>query len=168
MHHPNKLAPVLISSVVIIVISLFPFLNFINLACCAGVILGGASGTYFYSNQLKKNGEIIQYKDGAAIGILSGIISALVVVIFTTLLTMIIHQNPIPQIYEIFDKQGITIPPEAEQFMQKISGEYSKNGFSITLTLITLGADLISYPLFSALGGLLAVTIFGRKKDAAQ
>src|ERR1041384_2226484 len=107
MHHPNKLAPVLISSVIIIVISLFPFLNFINLACCAGVMLGGASGTYFYISQLKKAGQLVQYKDGAAIGVLSGIVSALIVVIFTTLMTMIIHQNPIPEIYKIFDNQHI-------------------------------------------------------------
>lgn len=168
MHHPNKLTPVLISSIIIIIISLFPFLNFVNVLCCAGVIFGGAAGTYFYINQLKKAGETVQYRDGAAIGILSGIVSAIVVVIFTTLMTMVINQNPIPEIYSIFDKQGIIIPPEAEKFMQKISGEYSKNGFSITLTLITLAADLISYPLFSAAGGILAVTIFGRRKDAVQ
>jgi len=168
MHHPNKLAPVLISSIIIIIISLFPFLNFVNMLCCAGVIFGGAAGTFFYINQLKKIGEFVQYKDGAAIGILSGIVSALVVVIFTTLLTMIIHQNPIPEIFSIFDKQGIILPPEAEKFMQKISGEYSKNGFSITLTLMTLAADIISYPLFSAIGGMLAVTVFGKRRDASQ
>lgn len=168
MHHPNKLAPVLVSSIVIIIISLFPFLNFINLACCAGVILGGGAGTFYYISQLKKVGEVIQYKDAAAIGILSGILSALVVVIFTTLITMAMHQNPIPEIYKIFDANKIQIPPEAEQFMQKISAEYNKNGFSITLTLITLGCDIITYPLFSTIGALLAVTIFGKRKDAVQ
>jgi hypothetical protein len=168
MHQPNKLSAVLMSSVIIIIISIFPFLNFINIICCAGVIFGGAAGTFFYNNQLKKTGEVIHYKDGAAIGILSGIISALIIVIFTTLLGMIVNQNPIPEMYKIFDQYGVTIPPNADRFMQKISEEYSKHGFSITLTLLSLGIDLISYPLFSALGGLLAVTIFSRKKDAVQ
>jgi hypothetical protein len=165
---PSKFTPVIISSIVIIVISLFPFLNFVNLLCCAGVIVGGASGTAYYNNQLKKTGGLIQYKDGVAIGVLSGIISALIVVIGTTLMTMLVNQNPIPEIYKVLDMQNITIPPEVDKFLQKISEEYSKRGFSVTLTLVTLVADLITYPVFSAIGGMLAVSIWGRKKNAVQ
>jgi hypothetical protein len=165
---PSKFTPVIISSVVIIVISLFPFLNFINLLCCAGVILGGAAGTAYYHNQLSKTGGMIQYKDGVAIGVLSGIISALIVVIGTTLMTMIVRQNPIPEIYKIVDSQGFQIPPEADKFLQQISEEYAKNGFSITLTLISLAADLISYPIFSTIGGMLTVAIYTKRRNAAQ
>jgi hypothetical protein len=165
---PSKFTPVIISSVVIVVISLFPFLNFINLMCCAGVVIGGAAGTAYYNNRLKSVGGQIQYKDAAAIGILSGIISALIVVIGTTLMTIVVKQNPIPELYKILDTQGFQIPPEAEKFLQKISEEYSKNGFSITLTLVSLGADLITYPIFSTIGGMLAVAIFGKKKNAAE
>ena len=168
MEQPSKFTPVIISSAVIIVISLFPFLNFINLLCCAGVIIGGAAGTAYYNNQLKKTGTQIQYKDGVAIGILSGVLSALIVVIGTTIMTILVKQNPIPELFQMFDLQGITIPPEAEQFMQKISDEYSKQGFSITLTIITLVVNLIAYPIFSAVGGLLAVAIFTKKKNAAE
>ncbi len=165
---PSKFTPVIISSVVIVVISLFPFLNFINLMCCAGVVIGGAAGTAYYNSRLKSVGGQIQYKDAAAIGILSGIISALIVVIGTTLMTIVVKQNPIPELYKILDTEGINIPPEAEKFLQKISEEYSKNGFSITLTLVSLGADLITYPIFSTIGGMLAVAIFGKKKNAAE
>jgi hypothetical protein len=165
---PSKFTPVIISSVVIIVISLFPFLNFINLLCCAGVILGGAAGTAYYHNQLSKTGGIIQYKDGVAIGVLSGIISALIVVIGTTLMTMIVRQNPITEIFNIIDSQGLHIPPDADRFLQQISSEYDKNGFSITLTLISLVADLISYPIFSAIGGMLTVAIYSKKRNAVQ
>ena len=129
---------------------------------------GGAAGTAYYNNQLKKTGTQIQYKDGVAIGILSGVLSALIVVIGTTIMTILVKQNPIPELFQMFDLQGITIPPEAEQFMQKISDEYSKQGFSITLTIITLVVNLIAYPIFSAVGGLLAVAIFTKKKNAAE
>jgi len=168
MNQPSKFTPVIISSVVIIVISLFPFLNFVNLLCCAGVIIGGASGTMYYNNRLKSSGGQIQYKDGVAIGILSGIISALIVVIGTTLMTILVSQNPIPEVYRMLDMQGITIPPEIDKYLQKISDEYSKQGFSITLTLVTLIVDVITYPIFSAVGGMLAVAIFGKKKNAAE
>jgi hypothetical protein len=165
---PSKFTPVIISSVVIIVISLFPILNIVNLLCCAGVILGGAAGTAYYHNQLSKTGGIIQYKDGVAIGVLSGIISALIVVIGTTLMTMIVRQNPITEIFNIIDSQGLHIPPDADRFLQQISSEYDKNGFSITLTLISLVADLISYPIFSAIGGMLTVAIYSKKRNAVQ
>lgn len=168
MNQPSKFTPVIISSAIIIIISLFPFLNFINLLCCAGVIIGGAAGTAYYNNQLKKTGGQIQYKDGVAIGVLSGIISALIVVIGTTIMTMLVKQNPIPEVYRMIDMQGLNIPPEIDKFLQQISDEYSKRGFSITLTLVTLVVDLISYPIFSAIGGMLAVQIFGKKKNAAE
>ena len=168
MNQPSKFTPVIISSAIIIIISLFPFLNFINLLCCAGVIIGGAAGTAYYNNQLKKTGGQIQYKDAAAIGVLSGIISALIVVIGTTIMTMLVNQNPIPEVYRMLDLQGLDIPPEVDKFLQQISDEYSKRGFSTTLTLVTLVVDLISYPIFSAIGGMLAVQIFGKKKNAAE
>ncbi len=168
MEQPSKFTPVIISSAVIIVISLFPFLNFINLLCCAGVIIGGAAGTAYYNNQLKKTGTQIQYKDGVAIGILSGVLSALIVVIGTTIMTILVKQNPIPEIYRMIDMQGINIPPDVDKFLQQISDEYTKRGFSFTLTLITLVVDLIAYPIFSAVGGMLAVQIFGKKKNAAE
>jgi hypothetical protein len=165
---PSKFTPVIVSTVVIVVVSLFPFLNFINLLCCAGVMLGGAAGTAYYHNQLSKTGGMIQYKDGVAIGVLSGIISALIVVIGTTLMTMIVSQNPIPEIYKFIDSQGFKIPPEADKFLQQISEEYAKNGFSITLTLISLVVDLITYPIFSAIGGMITVAIYTKRRDADQ
>ena len=169
MNQPSKFTPVLISSAVIIIISLFPFLNFINLLCCAGVIIGGAAGTAYYNNQLKKAGTQIQYKDGVAIGILSGVLSALIVVIGTTIMTMLVKQNPIPELYQMLDMQGINIPPDVDKFLQQISDEYAKRGFSFTLTVITLVVDLITYPVFSAIGGMLAVAIFiKKKKNAAE
>lgn len=167
MEQPSKFTPVIISTILITVISLFPFLNFINLLCCAGVIIGGAAGTVFYNNQLKRVGSQIQYKDGVAIGILSGVLSAIIVVMGTTIMTMLVNQNPIPEVYRMLDGQGINIPPDVEKFLKQISDEYSKQGFSITLTLMSLVVNLISYPIFSATGGMLAVAVYSRKKKDA-
>jgi hypothetical protein len=165
MQHPSKFAPVLLGSVIMVLFAIVPLLNFINLACCAGIMLGGAAGAVYYNNQLKKIGESITFKDGAAIGILSGFIAAIIIVVFTTLLSMIMKENPIPEIYKIIDQQSFNLPPQAEQFLRKISDEYSKNGFSITLTLMSLVIDIIMYPVFGAIGGMLTVVILGKKKD---
>jgi hypothetical protein len=163
--HPSKFTPIIISTVIITTISIFPFLNFINLICCAGVIIGVIAGAGYYNNQLKKNGEVIQFKDGAAIGILSGVLSALLVVIITTLISLVLRQNPIPTLYNIIDKQGVTLPPDVEVLLQKISDEYSRNGFSITLTVANFILYILIYPLFGLLGGILGVSIFSRRKN---
>ncbi|RPI16562.1 MAG: DUF4199 family protein [Ignavibacteriae bacterium] len=168
METPSKFTPVIISTAIISAISLFPLLNLINLFCCAGVMLGVFAGCAYYNNKLKQSGEIIQYKDGTAIGLLSGLVSALIIVIVTALLSMITNQNPIPDFYKMIDNYGLTIPKELEDFLQKISEEYRKNGFSITLTLISLVTNIIIYPLFGVLGGLLSVSILGRRKNAEQ
>jgi integral membrane sensor domain MASE1 len=168
MPPPSKFSPVLVGAAVMSIIAIVPGLNFLNLLCCAGIILGGVAGTLYYNRELKKSGGELQFKDGAAIGVLSGFISALIVVVFTTLLSMVMKQNPIPEVYKIFDQQGFNLPPEAEQFLRKISDEYSKNGFSITLTLVTLITDVIIYPLFGAIGGLLTAAAVGKKRNAEQ
>jgi len=165
---PSKFTPIIISSLITIFLSLMPFVNFINLLCCGSALIGVFAGTSYYNNALRRTGGFIQFKDGAAIGFLSGIISAIIIVMATTLLSMLVKQNPVPEMFNLLDERGIKLPVEVEQFLQKISEEYRKNGFSITLTLMSLGTDIIFYPLFGTLGGLLSVSIFSRKKYASE
>jgi spore germination protein GerM len=167
MQQPSKFTPIIISSSIIIIISLFPIVNLINLLCCGGVLIGVFAGTSYYNSKLKQAEQTIQYKDGMAIGLLSGVVSALFIVAGTTLISMVANQNPIPELFKMIDSNGLNVPPEAERFLQKISDEYGKNGFSITLTLITLVSDIIIYPMFGLLGGLLSVSILS-KRNAAQ
>jgi hypothetical protein len=98
------------------------------------------------------------------IGLLSGFFSAIVVVIATTIIGMISSQNPVPELYKLLDKQGFKIPPQAEEFLRKISDEYSRSGYSITMTIISFVVYVITYPLFGALGGMLAVMVYNRRK----
>ena len=72
-----------------LVMSLLPVINLLNLLCCAGIILGGAAGTWYYARQLEKTGQVIQNKDGMMIGLLAGIISAFIYVIFSTMIIML-------------------------------------------------------------------------------
>jgi len=163
MNHPSKFTPIIISTSIMTLISLFPILNLLNLICCAGIIIGAYAGTAFYTKRLSAAGSLIQAKDGAAIGILSGILSALIVVGITTILTMITSTNPVPELYKIIDKFGYNLPPEAEQMLKRISDEYTKHGFSLTITLINFITDIILYPLFGALGGVLAASVYIKK-----
>jgi hypothetical protein len=164
----SKLTPVVIAAGIMTFISLFPFLNLINLLCCAGIIGGGYAGAAYYAKQLSNSGGKIEFKDGAMIGILSGLLSAMIVVVFTTLITIISSQNPVPEMQKILDSYGLPIPPEYDSILKKISDEYDRNGFSITITLVNLAAYLITYPLFGGIGGVIAASVYGKRKESSD
>ncbi|HMT11425.1 MAG TPA: hypothetical protein PKA39_07360, partial [Ignavibacteria bacterium] len=129
MNQPSKFTPIIISSFLMVFISIFPVLNLLNLLCCAGIVIGGAAGTYYYGRQLEKAGGFIQNKDGIMIGLLSGIISAIIYVIFSTLIMMISQQNPVELVYKMTEQYNIPIPQESEKMLQTVFKEYQQNGF---------------------------------------
>lgn len=168
MQQPSKFTPVLISSVVMLIMSLFPFINLINLFCCAGIILGGAAGTFYYAKQLEKTGQLIQNKDGIMIGLLSGIISAILYVICSTLIIMISKQNPVELVYKMTQEYGFNIPPESEKMLQKVFDEYQRNGFSFIMIGVEMFSRIVSHCIFGPLGGVLAAGLFLKRRNAAK
>ena len=161
---PNKLKAVMIAAFVMTFLSVTPLVSIINLACCAGVILGAASGVYFYNRDLLAVNKIIEYKDGVMIGILGGIITAIVYTGFFLAMQMFYEGNMFTEITGDFEKYGFPVSPQYHEVMEYFSSETSEYGFSPSLTGITLLLNLIIYPLFGAIGGLLTVSIFKRKQ----
>lgn len=149
-------------------ISIFPVLNLLNVLCCAGIVIGGAAGTYYYGRQLEKAGGFIQNKDGIMIGLLSGIISAIVYVIFSTLIMMISQQNPVDLVYKMTEQYNIPIPPESEKMLQTVFNEYQKNGFSTIMIGVELFSRIVSHCIFGPLGGLLAASIMNKRRNVPQ
>lgn len=168
MNQPSKFTPVIISSFLMVFISIFPVLNLLNLLCCAGIIFGGAAGTYYYGRQLEKAGSFIQNKDGIMIGLLSGIISAIIYVIFSTLIMMISQQNPVDLVYKMTEQYNVPIPPESEKMLQTVFNEYQKNGFSTIMIGIELFSRIVSHCIFGPLGGLLAASIMNKRRNVPQ
>lgn len=168
MNQPSKFTPVIISSFLMVFISIFPVLNLLNLLCCAGIIIGGAAGTYYYGRQLEKTGSFIQNKDGIMIGLLAGIISAIIYVIFSTLIMMISQQNPVELVYKMTEQYNIPIPPESEKMLQTVFNEYQKNGFSTIMIGVELFSRIVSHCIFGPLGGLLAASIMNKRRNVPQ
>lgn len=164
MNHPSKFTPVLISSFLMVFISIFPVLNMLNLLCCAGIILGGAAGTWYYARQLEKAGQFIQNKDGIMIGLLAGIISAIVYVIFSTTIMMIAKQNPVELVYKMTEQWGFTIPPESEKILRTVYEEFNKNGFSTIMIGVELFSRIVSHCIFGPIGGLLVASVFNKRR----
>jgi hypothetical protein len=168
MKHPGQMTAVLIATGIMVFTSITPILSFINLFCCAGIILGGAAGTYYYAKQLEKTGLAVQNKDGLMIGLLSGIISAIVYIILSTLLLMISKQNPVELLYKIVDEYGISIPPESEKLLRDVHDEYARQGFSFMMIGVELFVRIISHTIFGSIGGLIAASVINKKRNALQ
>ena len=168
MQQPSKFAPVLVSSAIMVILSIFPVLNLINLVCCAGIIIGGAAGTYYYSRQLEKNGQVLQNKDGMMIGLLSGIIAAVFYVIFSTFIIMATKQNPVEIVYKMTEQYGFQLPPESEKVLQQVNDEYSEHGFSFLVIGMELFTRIVSNCIFGPLGGILAASLINKRKNAPK
>jgi hypothetical protein len=151
---------------VMTLLAVVPILNFINLFCCAGIILGGLTGTYFYNREIADTNLQLQNKDGVIIGILSGIITAIIATGVSVLFSMFTQQNPITETMVLFE--GMDLPPEFHEQLNKLSNEYNQYGYSPTMTIISFVMYLILYPLFGALGGMIGVAILKKKNVTPQ
>lgn len=168
MTHPSKFTPIIISTFVMLFISLFPILNLINVLCCAGIIIGGAAGTWYYARELEKAGQFITNKDGIMIGLLSGMISAILYVILSTIIVMLSKQNPVELVYKMVQEYGVAIPPESEKMLQTVNDEYSRNGFSTIMIGVELFSRIVSHCIFGPIGGLLVASIINKRRNAKQ
>jgi hypothetical protein len=168
MSQPSQFTAVIIATFIMVFISLFPVLNLLNMICCAGIILGGAAGTFYYARQLEKNGMFIQNKDGVMIGLLAGIISAILCVIISTLIYMILRFNPVEDVYKMSDQFGFKMPPESEKMLRGIFEEYNQKGFSTFMIGIELLTRIVTHCIFGPVGGLIAASIFNKRRNALQ
>jgi hypothetical protein len=156
---PNRLRPVIIGTLSISAISIMPIINFVNLFCCAGIILGGAIGAMFYSRQLSNFNQQITTKDGAIMGLLAGILSAIIVTGINLLMVLYSNINPITEILEAVNTFSKDLPQEVYDQMKHFSDEFERYGYSPTLTLVSLIINVIIYPLFASIGGIIVAMI---------
>ncbi|MBL7129289.1 MAG: hypothetical protein ISS16_09945 [Ignavibacteria bacterium] len=163
---PNRLLPIVFGTLVMTFVSVFPVLNLINLFCCAGILLGGLAGVFFYNKQIQNTQIELTTKDGGIIGLLCGIVSAILVSGINLLLTLFSDVNPINEAYDFINKLGQEVPPEVTETMDKFSDEFNQYGFSPTLSILSLVMNLIIYPLFGAIGAVIGVSIIKKRQKS--
>ena len=161
---PNRLVPVIFGALVMTLISTFPLINLINVLCCSGIMLGGFAGVFFYYIQIRNTSIELTTKDGGIIGLLCGIISAVLVSGINLLMVLFSDVNPITEAYALLEKFGQQLPPEVNETMDKFSDEFNKYGFSPTLSVLSLIINLVIYPLFGAVGAMIGVSILKKRQ----
>jgi hypothetical protein len=168
MNSPNKIKAVVIAAGVMTFLSVTPLVSMINMLCCAGVLLGAAAGVYVYNKDVQNFGKTLELKDGAMIGILSGIITAIIYTGFFLAIQLFSEGNMFTEMSSDLEKFGFPVSPEYYQVMDHFNDETREYGFSPTLTGVTLFLNLVIYPLFGAIGGLLTANILRKKNQAPQ
>jgi hypothetical protein len=141
----EKTKAALIGGVILGILSVIPF---INSCCCLWAIGGGLLAGYLYFSKLPSPATA---GDGAMLGLLTGVIGAIIYVVlsipFALLSGAANYQQALRQLHE----QNIDIPPA-------IAG---LGTVGIALLFSIIGAVVLI--ILAALGGLIAAPLFGRK-----
>src|SRR6185503_12234406 len=74
----NKVKPALIGGVVLGLLSVIPFVNWVNICCCLWAILGGMLASYLY---IKSSPTPASPGDGALLGVIAGAVGGLIVIV---------------------------------------------------------------------------------------
>lgn len=163
---PNRVLPVLYGSMIMTILAIFPILNLINIFCCAGVAIGGFAGVYFYSRQLANTNIPMTSKDGGMIGLLSGILAAVLVSGFGVLAGLLSQINPMTETVKMLEDSGFSVPSEMLVYVEKFSEEYNRYGFSPSIAVFSFFLHMILFPLFGAVGAIIGVSVFSKKHNA--
>ena len=155
---PSMSVPVITGGLFLGVLSAVPPINFLNCACCVLVIGGGLLASYLYMKGYPPELPRVTYGDGALLGLLTGLFGAVVDTVvsipFDLWLGGFANQEALQQI-----RNAPEIPPELVEFLETMLA----GGFSMIGIVISLVFGGVIYSIFSMIGAMLGVSLFGPK-----
>jgi len=162
MNEERMLKPAVIGGVLLGILSALPFIAFFNCVCCAWVIGGGILASYLY---VKDSPVPVTLGRGVALGLLTGVIGAIVTTLFSIPLFLIANKsgaNPLEQVRQALERMP-NVPPESLDTMKALS---QKGSLEILLFAMFI-ATLVTYSLVAMLGGAIGVAVFEKRKPVA-
>ncbi len=154
---PQMLMPALIGGFLSGVLSAIPF---INCLCCLWIIGGGFLAAYLLS---KDSQDRLTTGDGAIVGVFAGIIGAVLnAIVSIPFNAMMRTSEKMRDMLDMLSEYVQDLPAGMEGLLE--SGPFSGT-FSIAWTLLSLVVGMVVFSAFSALGGIIGVSIFKKKSD---
>ena len=161
----DKMKPALIGGVVLGLLSAIPFVNMVNMCCCAWAIVGGVLAANMY---IKNSTSPVSTGDGAQVGAIAGVVGALIYLVLGVPLGIMAGQAMVGSMTGMFERM---MPPEqaAEMRRQMELQQSAQGGFfdqlPQALMLGLIGAILLV--VFATVGGLIGTAIFEKRKGGA-
>ncbi len=162
---PSKLIPVLIGGGAMTAISVIPVLNFINCACCAGIMGAAVLGVWFYKKSFPED-MAFSIGDGVAVGALSGLVAAPITTLAQMLTMGVFSADSATELQDTFDlafskAETQATDPAAVEAVREMFMSIAAN--PALLFVLSLVFALILYVGFGALGGVIGGNIFKTK-----
>ena len=151
----SKFQPALLGGLLLGVLSVLPLVNIGNACCCLWVVTGGAVAAYL----LQRNQPTpIATGDGAAVGLLAGIIGAIVWQVLQIPVTLAMG----PVVARLTDRMLNTgdLPENVRPLFEMLR---QNSGFSLVGFIIGGFFTLVISVVFSTLGGVIGAALFRAK-----
>lgn len=149
----NKVKPAVIGGVVLGLLSVIPFVNWVNACCCLWAIVGGLIASYLY---VKNSPTPASAGDGAVVGAIAGIVGALISLIIGIPINLLMGNVMAGLITGMFENMN---PEQAEMMRRQMEAGQTLPG-AIVNGLITAVLLLI----FAIIGGLIGIPLFEKRK----
>jgi hypothetical protein len=161
MNLEGMLKPALVGGVLLGILSALPLISAFNCVCCAWVIGGGILAAHLY---VKDSPQVVTLGKGVALGLLTGIIGAIVDSVFTIPLHFALSRfgmNLAEQMRDVFE-QIPNLPPESKEALRSILA--GSGGVSLFLIILTGFFKLVIYGIMAMAGGAIGVAVFEKRK----
>ena len=151
--NPSKSQPALLGGVAMGVLSALPIVNLGNCACCAWLIVGGVLAAYLMQ---QNHPEPVQVGDGAIVGLMAGVVGAIVVTVVSIPLSMMMGGLQGGFLEQAMANAG-DMPPEVREMLE---GMAATGAVGIMATVVSFFMWLVLGTLFGMIGGILGAMIF--------
>jgi hypothetical protein len=149
MKSEEYIKPVLIAGIIAGVISSVPFIGWLNICCCLWILLAGIMAVYMVASGLDKK---IDYGQGAFIGLLSGLVAAVVSTILDSIL-LTFGYNIIQHLADRFSE------------FEKIRDLIYTTELGFFSFIFDLLISIVFFAVFGALGGIIGTALYSKKKE---
>ncbi len=154
----NKLKPAVIGGVVLGLLSAIPFVNWVNICCCAWAILGGLLASYLY---VKNSATPANAGDGAIVGAMAGGVGAVIFLVVGIPLSIV---SGAAMRGALIKFMASVDPRQAEMFRQQMEAQ----GESVSGVIIQSLFGAVLLVIFAVIGGLIAIPLFEKRKGAGS
>jgi hypothetical protein len=141
------------------VLSALPIISVGNACCCLWVVSGGVVAAYLFQQNTTTP---ISPSDGALVGLLAGLVGALVVVVVKIPIDLLVAPMEQAMVDRLLEMG--TLPPEVRDLFERYGRRSALGGaYFILSRIVALMLWVFVGGLFSTLGGLLGAAMFKKQ-----